>query len=276
MLTISDLENMLKISKIFILSLVSMAVLHGMFLILLKKRAKDETFCNIGVYVIYFVLRNVAGAGLTLSGLMFAYQFGIFDVQTSVLNLSICVVLADFLYYWKHRLEHTTRVLWIAHSPHHSSSEFNLSTALRLPWLTPFYSWAIYIPLCLIGFHPLMVIFSLTVVLAYQFLIHTESIRTMGFLEHILNTPSNHRVHHGSNDKYLDKNYGGIFIIWDKLFNTFQQEEEKVVYGLTKPIHTTNPIKVNFIDLIDLIKETLSLKKPSLMVKYLLKGPGDA
>jgi sterol desaturase/sphingolipid hydroxylase (fatty acid hydroxylase superfamily) len=150
----------------------------------------------------------------------------------------------DFAYYWYHRTHHTIRVFWASHVVHHSSRYFNLSTALRQPW-TPFSSMPYWLPLAFLGFPPWMILFQQSVSLLYQFFIHTERIDRMWRpVELVMNTPSHHRVHHGSNEQYLDRNYGGILIIWDRLFKTFEPEGERVRYGLTKNIGTFNPVRV--------------------------------
>jgi sterol desaturase/sphingolipid hydroxylase (fatty acid hydroxylase superfamily) len=146
----------------------------------------------------------------------------------------------DFAYYWNHRVEHENRLLWACHVNHHSSRYYNLSTALRQPW-TPFAGLVFFPPLALLGIQPWMIMVSGGINLIYQYWIHTEAIDRMpAWFEAIFNTPSHHRVHHGSNPEYLDKNYGGILIVWDRLFRSFEPERARVVYGLTKNIDTFN------------------------------------
>jgi len=153
-------------------------------------------------------------------------------------------VADDFAYYWYHRTHHTIRVFWASHVVHHSSEHYNLSTALRQTW-TPFTALPFWLPLAFLGFSPWMILLQQSISLLYQFFIHTERVgKTWRPIEFIMNTPSHHRVHHGSNNQYLDTNYGGILIIWDRLFGTFEPERERVVYGLTKNIKTFNPLRV--------------------------------
>ncbi|MBU2668280.1 sterol desaturase family protein [Actinoplanes bogorensis] len=150
----------------------------------------------------------------------------------------------DFAYYWFHRLHHEVRVLWAGHVVHHSSQFFNLSTALRQSW-TPMTALPFWLGLALLGMPPWMIFLQQSISLAYQFFLHTERVdRLPRPLEWFLNTPSHHRVHHGSNDPYLDRNYGGILIVWDRMFRTFEPEGEKVNYGLTTNLTTFNPLKV--------------------------------
>jgi sterol desaturase/sphingolipid hydroxylase (fatty acid hydroxylase superfamily) len=158
----------------------------------------------------------------------------------------LAFVAYDFLYYWKHRLGHEWRIMWASHIAHHQSEEFNLSTALRQTG-TDFLGFLFYIPLFLIGVPAAVVITVGSLNLIYQFWVHTEHIRRLGPLEWILVTPSNHRVHHARNPEYLDTNYGGVFILWDRLFGTFKDERADVpcVYGITTGLQSWNPIWAN-------------------------------
>ncbi len=153
----------------------------------------------------------------------------------------------DVLYYWNHRLGHEINLLWAAHVVHHQSEEFNLSTALRQTSSGFLLSWIFYIPMALGGVPPTLFLFVSLVDLLYQFWIHTEQVGSLGVLDRILATPSNHRVHHGVNEQYVDRNYGGILIIWDRLFGTFQPElaDVPVVYGTREPLRSWNPLWAN-------------------------------
>ena len=189
----------------------------------------------------------------------------------------VALVLVDFAYYWQHRMSHRIRLFWAAHSVHHSSQHFNLSTAVRLPWLIPgsFLSASVYVPLALIGIPVWMIFLSQAVVLLYQFPIHTERIdRLPRVIEYWFNTPSHHRVHHGANNPYLDRNYGGIFIIWDRMFGSYAEELEPVKYGLTKNIDTHNPIKVNFHEFGVMMRDVWRAKSWRGRIGYLLRPPG--
>lgn len=152
----------------------------------------------------------------------------------------------DFFYYWFHRLSHEINALWAAHIVHHQSEEYNLTVALRQSWFQSGFAWFFYLPLAFAGFEPIMFLTVSAFNTLYQFWIHTRVIGSMGILEWVLNTPSHHRVHHGSNPKYIDKNHAGTLIIWDRMFGTFQKEEEEVVYGITKPLSSWNPVWANF------------------------------
>jgi sterol desaturase/sphingolipid hydroxylase (fatty acid hydroxylase superfamily) len=184
----------------------------------------------------------------------------------------------DFCYYWAHRIGHESRFFWASHIVHHSSQKYNLSTALRQTWTGGFFTFIFYILLPIVGFHPVMIFTQMSISLLYQYWIHTELINKMpNWFETIFNTPSHHRVHHGSNALYLDRNYAGIFIIWDKLFGTFQAElkEEKVVYGLTTNINSYNPIVIAFHEWVAFVTDVYSSKttfKNKLL--YFIKPPG--
>lgn len=157
----------------------------------------------------------------------------------------ILVLGDDFAYYWFHRLSHESRLLWNLHVVHHSSEHFNLSVAVRQSWFGNLANWIFYIPLGLLGFPLWAFVFVHGLNLIYQYWIHTPFIKTIGPLEYVLNTPSHHRVHHAVNDIYLDKNYGGIFIIWDRMFGSFVQETEEPRYGIIKPVKSFNWIWIN-------------------------------
>ncbi len=187
----------------------------------------------------------------------------------------VALLLADdFAFYWYHRIHHEVRFFWAQHVVHHSSQHFNLSTALRQPWvlMTELPFW---IPLALAGFSPAMIVGMHAVSLIYQYGIHTETIdRLPRPVELVFNTPSHHRVHHGSNPQYLDRNYGGILIIWDRLFATFEPEDERVRYGLTKNIHTFNPLKVVSHEWIAIWRDVRAAKNWRERAGYVLRGPG--
>ena len=172
-----------------------------------------------------------------------AFQFRLFDLGTGPLVFAAALLGDDFFYYWYHRLHHEVRFMWAGHVVHHSSRHFNLSTALRQPWTT-FMGPLFYLPLPLLGFDPLLLVTVHSVNLLYQFWIHTELIGRLGPLEWIFNTPSHHRVHHGRNVRYLDRNHGGILILWDRLFGTFEPEREAVDYGLTKNLTSFSPWEI--------------------------------
>ena len=200
------------------------------------------------------------GAGNVVSGILLGFvaygfyvwlwDYRLFDLGTGWLVVAACFILDDLRYYWYHRIAHRSRFVWAEHVNHHSSQHYNLTTALRQSWTGTFtFTWLLRAPLILLGFHPAMVIFVGGLNLIYQFWIHTEAIDKMPrWFEAVMNTPSHHRVHHGRNARYLDANYAGVLIIWDRMFGTFvpEQESEKPDYGLVHNLGTFNPLRVAF------------------------------
>lgn len=231
----------------------------------------------------------VMGAGNVASGIVLGFvAWGFFMVLWEITPLDlghswwvvvICFVLDDLRYYWVHRFGHRIRWVWASHVNHHSSQHFNLTTALRQTWTGTFtFMMIVRAPLILLGFHPAMVLFCGGLNLIYQFWIHTEAINKMPrWFEAVMNTPSHHRVHHGRNARYLDCNYAGTLIVWDKLFGTFVPEldEEKPDYGLVHNLGTFNPIRVAFHEWIGMFRDAF---QPGLelseRLKYLFYPPG--
>ena len=211
--------------------------------------------------------------------LMWAWQFRVHDFGFSWWAVALCFLLDDLRYYWYHRIAHRSRWVWAEHVNHHSSQHYNLSTALRQSWTSTFTGmFVLRIPLVLIGFHPLMIAFVGGLNLVYQFWIHTEAIGKMWKpIELIFNTPSHHRVHHATNPRYLDSNYAGTLIIWDRMFGSFVEEldEDMPRYGIVKNIGTFNPFKVAFHEWVNMLRDAF---QPGLTMRqrlgYLFMPPG--
>jgi sterol desaturase/sphingolipid hydroxylase (fatty acid hydroxylase superfamily) len=189
------------------------------------------------------------GWGFALQNLsLFEMPLSWFDASLRGLALwALAAIAWDFLYYWFHRFSHEISILWAAHAVHHQSEDYNLSTALRQTSTGFLFGWVFYLPLFLIGF-PLEIVLTVNAVnLLYQFWVHTQLIRSLGPLERVMMTPSHHRVHHAQNERYIDKNYGGMFIIWDRMFGTYEPEsdEEPVIFGIRKPLESWNPFWAN-------------------------------
>lgn len=222
------------------------------------------------------VFLGLISKSLVLAVFLFFYKFRIFTIPFAWWSWVLILFAEDFCYYWFHRTSHENRLFWASHVVHHSSQKYNLSTALRQTWSGSFYSFIFWIPLIIMGFHPIMVLVQISISLLYQYWIHTELIQKLPkWFEAVFNTPSHHRVHHATNPQYLDRNHAGILIIWDRLFGTFEPEVEKPVYGLVRNINTFNPIKVAFNEWIQLFKDVISSKTsfPNKL-KYFLKPPG--
>ncbi len=195
-------------------------------------------------------------------------------VELSWWTLPLMLVAQDFLYYWSHRSHHVIRILWASHVVHHSSQRFNLSTALRQTW-TGATSWLFYVPMIAVGVHPAVLAFCQSVNLVYQFWIHTERIdRLPAPIEAVFNTPSHHRVHHASQGSYLDRNFAGMLITWDRLFGTFEPEGERCVYGLTTNIGTYNPVRVAFHEYAAIGRDWRAARGPREKVALLWRRPG--
>lgn len=196
------------------------------------------------------------------------------DMQENWLSFAILFVSADLAYYWSHRLGHEVNLFWTGHVVHHQSEEYNLSVALRQGSFQKLLLFWVYLPLAMIGFPPEWFVVSMGFNLLYQFWIHTELVGNMGVLEYVLNTPSHHRVHHGRNPKYIDKNHAGVFIIWDRMFGTFQKEEERPTYGITRPLNTFNPVMAHVQPFKNLVLDLKRIPSWGDRVRYLFSPPG--
>lgn len=227
----------------FLLIAIELVVSHYQNI---KRYRFSDTITNINSgssMMIATTLMRVVGISLYT----YIYEhFAFFNIPSTGLMLLLCFVVDDFCYYWGHRMTHEVNVAWSSHVVHHHSEEMNFSVALRQSWFQGVWTAPVYIPMALMGFNPMDVVIAHGFNLLYQYWVHTEMIDKMGFLEYFMVTPSHHRVHHGRNPKYIDKNHSGVFIIWDKMFGTFQVEEEKPVYGTTKPLNSWNPLWANF------------------------------
>jgi sterol desaturase/sphingolipid hydroxylase (fatty acid hydroxylase superfamily) len=223
------------------------------------------------------VFLGVFAKGIVLTALTYVYLNFRFSTIPFIWWAWILILFADdFFYYWFHRVSHENRFFWASHVVHHSSKKYNLSTALRQTWTGSFMSFVFWLPLALLGFHPVMILAQMSISLIYQYWIHTELIDKLPkWFEAFFNTPSHHRVHHATNPQYLDRNHAGIFIIWDKLFGTFEPEIEKPVYGLVTNINTYNPIKIAFLEWVNLFKDAVKSKTSlSNKLNYFIKPPG--
>ena len=237
---------------LFFIPLILVAILVESFLY--KKRYKkpypwSESGTSLGVglgHQLTGVINRLLIQGVMAS---FVWNYRIFTMPDVWWIYPALFFGLEFCYYWYHRASHEVFLLWATHSTHHSPNEMTLSAAYRLGWM-PFlsFTWVFFLPLVFIGFSPIAVFTMLSINLMYQFWLHTKLIDKLGILEGVMNTPSAHRVHHASNPQYLDKNYGGILMIFDRFFNTYAKEEEgvEIVYGLTHPNYSKNPVEVVF------------------------------
>jgi sterol desaturase/sphingolipid hydroxylase (fatty acid hydroxylase superfamily) len=207
--------------------------------------ASRDTWTNIALGFGSIFWGAILGLGIGLL-YTFLYEIAPFKFPTDAWwAWALLFVLDDFAYYWFHRISHESRFFWNFHVVHHSSEHFNLSVAVRQSWFSGLAHWIFYAPLMLLGFPPWMQLTIHGFNLLWQFWIHTPYVKSMGPLEYVLNAPSHHRVHHGVNDIYLDRNYAGVFIVWDRLFGTFTDQTETPRYGILKPIDSYNLFWIN-------------------------------
>jgi len=223
---------------------------------------------DLGFRVVYMVILN------------YFYVHALITIQGAILYWFALLILEDFLYYWLHRFDHEIRLFWAVHVTHHSSQKFNFTVGFRSSVFQPLYRFLYFIPLALLGFRPVDILFIYAVTQIWGIFVHTELIHKMGWLEYFMVTPSHHRVHHGSNPKYLDKNMGMFLIIWDKLFGTFQPElpaesYQPITYGLTKNIENPGPLSIVFHEWkqiwTDMTQKNISFKA---RLQYLFGPPG--
>jgi sterol desaturase/sphingolipid hydroxylase (fatty acid hydroxylase superfamily) len=220
---------------------------------------------------------------LLVAGLVTAFVIWMFSAASAlapwhfpvtIWTALAAIILVDAVYYVDHRIGHRVRLMWaFSHSVHHGSPLFNQTTALRISFVDGFISPWYYTSIILIGFDPLLVAAAFGLNLAYQQWIHTEMVGKLGWFDWWFNSPSNHRVHHGSQPQYLDKNYGGLLMIWDHLFGTYEPEHEAVVFGLTQPINSVNPWKVHFKELTRLLQTFRTLSSVRARMRFLITGP---
>lgn len=217
------------------------------------------------------------GAAIVLAIWSFVYQHRWFDIPNAWWAIALAFVLDDFRYYWWHRISHERRIFWASHVVHHSSQHYNLTTALRQPWTGLVIGSLLFkTPLILIGFHPAMIAFVGAANLVYQFWIHTEQIGRLGPLEWVMNTPSHHRVHHATNPAYLDANYAGTLIVWDRIFGTFVAEkpDERPRYGIIKNLATFNPLTISFHEWLAIARDLKSARSLREAIGYVFGPPG--
>jgi sterol desaturase/sphingolipid hydroxylase (fatty acid hydroxylase superfamily) len=219
---------------------------------------------------------NLVAKAMQLAIFGLIYCFRIFNLDYQWWAWVLLFFCDEFSYYWFHRASHECRLFWASHVVHHSSQRYNLSTALRQSWTGTFMSWIFWAWLPLLGFPPMMVLTMQAISLLYQFWIHTELVRSLGPLEWVLNTPSHHRVHHGSNSRYIDRNHGGTLIVWDRLLGTFEPESawDTPVFGLTKNIQTYNPVRIAFHEWADMWRDVRRTSLWRDRFGYIFRHPG--
>ena len=273
---LADLEQVLS-DWFFVFSLAFLAV--ELVRYALKKQLSwsvaSDTATNFVTQLLFIAVSAVLFFSFYISALSYFHQWALVEIPTNWWTLAACIVIADFAYYWEHRFSHRVALAWATHTVHHSSPYFNMSVAYRFGPMDAFWPIFFHVPIVLLGFSPFAVIFAEAIVLLYQTVLHTEVIGKLPRpIEAVFNTPSHHRVHHGSNDAYIDKNYGGILIVWDRLFGTFAEEREAVVFGITKPLGTANPLVVFFHGLKLLLRDVVKARGLTGILAVLIRPPG--
>jgi alkylglycerol monooxygenase len=222
------------------------------------------------------VLMNAVTKTFLLGVYIFTYEhFRVFTIETGIWSWIICLIALDFFFYWAHRLSHEINFLWGAHVVHHQSEYYNLSVALRQSWFHNLLAFFIFLPVPVLGIDPITFFTVLSVNSFFQFWIHTEAIKKLPrWFEFIFNTPAHHRVHHGVNPKYIDKNHAGMFIIWDRMFGTFREEEETPTYGITKPLQSWNPVWANVHYYVEMFQSARLMHKWKDKLKIIFARPG--
>ncbi|NWG54334.1 MAG: sterol desaturase family protein [Hydrogenophilaceae bacterium] len=254
-------------------------VILEMIVVRVTKKGRYNAL-DSGTSLVMGLGNTIAGVffgGLVVAGHFFVYQYRLFDIPWAWWSMVLCFFGEDLCYYWFHRIAHERRWFWASHVVHHTSQHYNLTTALRQTWTGAIsFSWIFYLPLTLVGFPPLMIFLFSGVSLVYQFWIHTETIGRLGPLEWVMNTPSHHRVHHATNPRYLDANYAGVLIIWDRLFGTFVAEraDDPPRYGIISNLGTFNPIRVAFHEWAGIFRDVRSARSVGEVIGYVFGPPG--
>jgi sterol desaturase/sphingolipid hydroxylase (fatty acid hydroxylase superfamily) len=250
-------------------------VIEAFWIVLWKKEKYPwkESVISIVIAIGHRIAQIIPTASL----IIFTWNHRIFTISLNHWwSVALLFIGIEFAYYWYHRASHRIRWFWASHMVHHSPKHFNLSAAYRLGWTSGISGSSVFfMPLAYLGFKPSVIAIGLALNLLYQFWIHTELIPKLGLLEWIFNTPSHHRVHHASNAEYIDRNYGGVLIIFDRLFGTFAEEEASnpPIYGLTHPIKSNNPFKIALQESIQLLKDIISAKSWGNRIRYAFAPP---
>lgn len=246
-----------------------------------RKRGHAGNFCwkeivaNLSLGASYQVFEALMWLLLTGGIFAWVYEHRLFTIPVNGWTILPIFVGTEFCYYWFHRTSHRVRWFWAAHVPHHSGETMNFTTAMRQSVLNAFVgTFVFYLPLAWLGVPPAVVMFCLAVDLAYQYFVHTEAVgRFPAWYEHVFDTPSNHRVHHGRNPEYIDKNYGGVLILFDRWFGTYVEERAKVDYGITQQIRSYNFLVLNVHEMVDMLRDVFSPGPWGQRLKHLVMPP---
>lgn len=273
---INNLEKKAPDIVVYVLPLVLLITIVEFFVSYFLERKNYESKETLGSLFVGAgnLLINLAMKTIMLYGAVWLYNALPYRMAFNWWTLIPCFIIYDFCSYWTHRISHFCRFFWASHVVHHSADHYNLTVNFRQSWFQ--YTKVIFfIPLLLTGVHPVIFFVANQLSLLYQFWVHTEAIGKLGpFIERYLGTPSNHRVHHGSQEKYLDKNFGAVFMIWDHLFGTFQYEVEKPKYGITSPLKSKiDPIYLNIHEFQDIITDVRQSHSLNRKLYYIFASP---
>ena len=261
----NDLSFVYIFAPFFIIELIRYGVIKR-----LNKDVIFDSIANIITFGAFVIIEYILGIlAITKVYFWIHYNVSLPHLPLNMVTIITCILLADFAYYWDHRMMHRIGIGWATHTVHHSSEHFNISVAYRFGPMDAIFPIIFSLPIVMLGFDPILVLLSEVFVQVFQSILHTEIIGKFPKpIEYIFNTPSHHRVHHGSNRQYWDKNYAGILIIWDRMLGTFEPEVEKVRYGISEPLNSNNPVKVflhGISRLFNKLKETKGLKNKMLV-----------
>tara|TARA_Y100000816_G_C26060316_1_gene556731 strand:+ start:38 stop:865 length:828 start_codon:yes stop_codon:yes gene_type:complete len=271
---IADTNSIYLIALPIVLGLICLEVILSNYLNLSVYKTAD-TLGTVGLLSGNIIV-SLLIKGSTLAFHFFLYQFKLFDFISTIpiwMHWALTFIFIDFIYYFYHRISHRSRFLWAVHMSHHSSEEMNFAVAFRQAWLGPVSKIPFFMVLPLIGFDPIIVAVAGVLSTLWGIFGHTQIVKKLGPIEWIFVTPSHHRVHHGSNETYIDKNYGNLLIIWDKFFGTFEAETEKVKYGLVKNVNTFNPIKITFMGWQEIYRDVKNSKSRKEAIGHFFGPP---
>ncbi len=233
----------------------------------------EDALGNIGCGLTQQLTNLLSKVGVVALYTWIYSEYRFFDIEHTWYGAFVLFVLIDFCYYWAHRLSHEVNLFWVGHVVHHQSEEYNFSVALRQGTFQTFFTSPFYWPLALLGFDPYWFLYIGAFVTLYQFWIHTEYIKKMGWFEFVFNTPSHHRVHHATDAQYIDKNHGGTLIIWDRMFGTFIMENEAPTYGITNPLNSFNPVYATLHPVVSLWKRFVQTPGVNNKLQVLFRSP---
>ncbi|MBT87783.1 MAG: fatty acid hydroxylase [Gammaproteobacteria bacterium] len=240
-----------------------------------KYYKREDTYCTVGLLAGNIVMA-FAIKGLVLAFHFYLYQFRVFDFANTIpfwVMWILTFIMIDLVFYVYHRMSHRIRFLWAIHLSHHSSEEMNFAVSFRQAWFGPISKIPFFMTLPLLGFDPTIIAVAGVISTLWGIVGHTQIVDKLGPLEWVFNTPSHHRVHHGSNKQYIDKNYGNLLIIWDRMFGTFEPEEEPVTFGLVNNVNTFNPAKITFMAWSSMIEDIKNKNDFSEMLNAIFGPP---